>query len=46
MRWLYNPDSLSIFAGTAGICPHYEPCACYCPPKFIKLEIWGPPVPL
>jgi len=45
MRWLYRPDSLDIFTRTASLCEQYEPCDCYCPPKLVKLMIWGEPIP-
>ncbi len=46
MRWLYRPDRPHIFSGGAGHCEEYEgPCDCYCPPKLVKLMIWGEPIP-
>jgi hypothetical protein len=47
MRWLHAPDRVSVFGHGAAYCEDYQgPCDCYCPPKFVKLEIWGPPIPL
>lgn len=45
MRWVYKPDSLGLFNDNRSRCETYTGCDCYCPPKFIKLMIWGPPIP-
>lgn len=42
MRWLFTPDSLSIFTDETGRCGHYDSCDCYCPPMMVKTMVEPP----